>query len=115
MIWGWGDLGCYPKGTAWQEDSKTPTPHIDKLAGTGVRCSQGYTTGMVCAPSRAGLLTGRNPEKFGYFGFEDSLAPHSRIAQAPAAGAEGRRLSHRYGGEVAFQFGHGVVAAGSRL
>ncbi len=72
---GWGDLGCYPKGTAWQEDSKTPTPHIDQLAGTGVRCSQGYTTGMVCAPSRAGLLTGRYPEKFGYFGFEDSLAP----------------------------------------
>lgn len=72
---GWGDLGCYPKGKGWNDEAKTPTPEIDRLASTGVRCTQGYTTGMVCAPSRAGLLTGRYPEKFGYFGFEDSVAP----------------------------------------
>lgn len=75
---GWGDLGCYPKGKAWGEETKTPTPHIDALAASGVRCMQGYATGMVCAPSRAALLTGRNQQRFGYYGFEDSLAPIPR-------------------------------------
>lgn len=75
---GWGDLGCYPKGKAWGEEAKTPTPNIDALAASGVRCTQGYATGMVCAPSRAALLTGRNQQRFGYYGFEDSLAPIPR-------------------------------------
>lgn len=72
---GWGDIGCYPKGPAWGEDAIIPTPHIDAMAAGGVQCMQGYATGMVCAPSRAGLLTGQYPSRWGYYGFEDSLAP----------------------------------------
>jgi len=72
---GWGDLGCYPKGAAWGPEAITPTPCIDALAASGVRFTQGYATAMVCAPSRAALLTGKNQQRFGYYGFEDTLAP----------------------------------------
>ncbi len=44
------------------------TPHLDELAQSGVFCSQGYVASAVCSPSRAGLLTGRDPRRFGYEG-----------------------------------------------
>ncbi len=72
---GWGDIGVYPKGAAWGDETKVTTPNIDKLAQAGVMCTQGYTTGMVCAPSRAAMLAGQNQQRFGYYGFEDTLAP----------------------------------------
>lgn len=42
------------------------TPHIDSIAAEGVVCSQGYVCASVCSPSRAGLLTGRYPQRFGH-------------------------------------------------
>ena len=56
---GYGDLGCFGS-------KQIPTPHIDALAKDGIRCTQGYVSGAVCAPSRAGLMTGRYQERFGY-------------------------------------------------
>lgn len=41
------------------------TPNIDSLAKDGVRMTQGYVTAPQCAPSRAGLMTGRYQERFG--------------------------------------------------
>lgn len=43
-----------------------PTPHIDKLANEGINFTQGYVSGPVCSPSRAGLITGRNQVHFGH-------------------------------------------------
>lgn len=43
-----------------------PTPNIDKLAHEGVNFTNGYVSGPVCSPSRAGLLTGRNQVTFGH-------------------------------------------------
>jgi arylsulfatase A-like enzyme len=56
---GWGELGC-------QGNREIPTPHIDSLARDGVRCTQGYVAATYCSPSRAGLLTGRYPTRFGH-------------------------------------------------
>jgi len=56
---GYGDLGCYGS-------KQIETPHLDKLAATGIRCTDGYVSGNVCAPSRAGLLTGRYQQRFGF-------------------------------------------------
>ena len=40
------------------------TPHIDKLAATGVRFTQAYAH-TVCCPARAALITGRHPQRSG--------------------------------------------------
>ena len=51
---GYGDLGCYGQ-------AKTRTPHLDRLAGAGVRLTQHYSGNAVCAPSRCVLMTGLHP------------------------------------------------------
>jgi len=51
------DAGCY--GT---EDIKTP--NLDALASQGIKFTQAYAH-TVCCPSRAGLLTGRAPQRSG--------------------------------------------------
>jgi len=56
---GYGELSC-------QGNSEIPTPHIDSIARNGVRFTDGYVAGPNCSPSRAGLLTGRIPTRFGY-------------------------------------------------
>ena len=43
-----------------------PTPHLDRLAHDGLRCTNGYVTHPYCSPSRAGLLTGRDQARFGH-------------------------------------------------
>lgn len=42
------------------------TPNIDRIAKNGVVFSQGYVSYAVCSPSRAGLITGRYQNRFGY-------------------------------------------------
>jgi arylsulfatase A-like enzyme len=43
-----------------------PTPNIDRIAQNGVHFTSGYVSYCVCSPSRAGLLTGRYQDRFGY-------------------------------------------------
>jgi arylsulfatase A-like enzyme len=47
-------------------DPEFPTPNIDRLAASGVVCTQAYVSASVCSPSRAGLLTGRYQQRFGH-------------------------------------------------
>lgn len=42
-----------------------PTPHIDSIARDGVRFDQGHAGAAVCTVSRAALMTGRYPWRFG--------------------------------------------------
>lgn len=42
-----------------------PTPSIDSIARDGVRFDQGYAGAAVCTVSRAALMTGRYPWRFG--------------------------------------------------
>ena len=39
--------------------SKIPTPHLDRLAGEGMRFTDAHSPSAVCTPTRYGLLTGR--------------------------------------------------------
>jgi arylsulfatase A-like enzyme len=43
-----------------------PTPHLDRLAGEGLRCTSGYVTHPFCSPTRAALMTGRYQQRFGH-------------------------------------------------
>ncbi len=52
--------------TGMQGNQQIPTPGIDALAKSGVRCTAGYVTSSYCSPSRAGILTGRFQSRFGY-------------------------------------------------
>jgi arylsulfatase A-like enzyme len=48
---GYGDLGCYGQ-------KLIATPNIDRLAEQGIRFTQAYAGGPVCASSRSVLMTG---------------------------------------------------------
>lgn len=56
---GWGETGAYGC-------KDIPTPNIDSLAKNGVKFTQGYVAATYCSPSRAGLMTGRYPTRFGH-------------------------------------------------
>ncbi len=56
---GYADIGAHG-------GKEIPTPHIDALAGSGVRMTRGYVSGPYCSPTRAGLLTGRYQQRFGH-------------------------------------------------
>ena len=51
---GWADIGA--NGSTFHE-----TPHIDRLAKSGMRFTQGYAAGSVCSPTRASIMTGKHP------------------------------------------------------
>ncbi len=55
---GYGDLACFGA-----EDIETP--NIDRMAQDGIRFTEFYSASPVCSPSRAALLTGRLPQRFG--------------------------------------------------
>jgi len=82
---GYGDLGCY--GQQYIE-----TPHIDGLAGEGMRFTQFYAGATVCAPSRSVLLTGqhgghtyirdnRGVQPEGQYPLADSVQTFARLLQ----------------------------------
>lgn len=53
---GYSDVGFH--------GSDIKTPHIDRIANEGVRLERFYVT-PICSPTRAGLMTGRYPIRFG--------------------------------------------------
>jgi arylsulfatase A-like enzyme len=52
---GYGDLSCY--------DGRIETPRLDALAQNGMRFTDFHSSGPVCSPTRAGLLTGRYQQR----------------------------------------------------
>ena len=59
------DLGYSEVGALHQPD--TATPNIDAIARAGVVATNGYVSAPLCAPSRAGALTGRYQQSFGIY------------------------------------------------
>lgn len=57
---GYGDLACYGH-------PHIKTPHLDRLAKQGMRLTSCYAAAPVCSPSRAGMLTGRTPNRSGVY------------------------------------------------
>jgi len=55
---GFHDTGCYG-------NREVKTPHIDRLAAEGVRCTNSYSASPTCTVSRASFLTGRYPQRHG--------------------------------------------------
>ncbi|WP_158966527.1 sulfatase-like hydrolase/transferase [Paraglaciecola sp. L3A3] len=57
------DMGYADVGFNGSKDIKTP--NLDKLAGEGTVFKSAYNAHPFCGPSRAGIMTGRYPHKFG--------------------------------------------------
>jgi arylsulfatase A len=55
---GYGDFGVF-------NDGSLQTPTLDRLVAESVCLTQHYSASPVCAPARAGLLTGRYPHRTG--------------------------------------------------
>ena len=53
---GWKDVGCY--GSSFYE-----TPNIDRLAAQGMKFMQAYAASPVCSPTRASIMSGKNPAR----------------------------------------------------
>ncbi len=56
-------------------DDIARTPHLDKLAASGIRFTLAFTTAGVCAPSRAALITGQHQISFGGQHMRTSTSP----------------------------------------
>lgn len=71
---GWADLGVHGS-------PDVVTPNIDSIARDGTRFTAGYVSAPQCSPSRAGLLTGRYQNRFGFeynFPWNEGLDPDER-------------------------------------
>ncbi len=59
---GYGDLSTFGHPVI-------KTPNLDQMAENGIKFTNCYSAAPVCSPSRAGLLTGRSPNKAGIYDF----------------------------------------------
>ena len=76
---GYGDLGCFGH-------PRIKTPNLDQLAGQGVRFTDCYAAAPVCSPSRAGMLTGRTPQRCGIYDWiPDGSSMHLRRTEVTVA------------------------------
>jgi len=66
---GYNDITFNGGGVA---NGAVPTPNIDSIGRQGVSFAAGYAGNATCAPSRAAIMTGRYPTRFG---FEFTPAP----------------------------------------
>lgn len=57
------DQGAWAMGCAGNGEVRTP--HLDRLAATGMRMESFFCASPVCSPARASLLTGRIPSQHG--------------------------------------------------
>ena len=70
---GYQDVGVFGSKTI-------KTPHLDKMAGEGMKFTDFYSLAAVCSPSRAGLMTGCYPPRVGITGV---LFPRHTIGLNP--------------------------------
>ena len=56
---GHGDVSLYG-------NTLIETPHIDSIGRDGVQFTAGYSSAPLCSPARAGLVTGRYQQRFGF-------------------------------------------------
>lgn len=61
------DLGYADLGVLKASRGDVKTPHIDSLMAAGTYFSKAYATSPICNPSRAGLITGTQQQRWGTY------------------------------------------------
>ncbi len=74
------DLGKYEVSTYGGKNLQTP--NIDQLGAEGVVFESGYVTSPTCAPSRAGIMTGRVQNRCGFETQANEVYPKNRFTYA---------------------------------
>ncbi len=95
---GWGDVGFNGR-KSWK------TPNMDRLARQGTVFTRWYTNAVVCAPSRAALMTGRYGIHNGVSANNQDL-PRSEVTLAEALKANG------YATALFGKWHHGITRPG---
>jgi arylsulfatase A len=97
---GWGDVGFNGR-------HEWATPNLDRLAAQGTVFKRFYTAAVVCAPSRAALMTGKYTIHDGVCANEDDL-PAREVTLAEAFKARG------YATALFGKWHHGLPRAGQK-
>lgn len=72
---GYSDIGCFG-------GNFVPTPNINRMASSGMKCTQYYSAAPICSPSRAGLLTGMYPGRWNFSTYLDNRKHNKEAEQA---------------------------------
>ena len=100
---GYADFG-------FQGSKVIPTPHLDQLARQGIIFKQGYVSASVCGPSRAGLMTGKYQQRFG---FEENNVPGYMSTVSGASGDDmGIPLDEKLMGQYMKELGYATAYYG---
>jgi arylsulfatase A-like enzyme len=67
------DAGYYDFGFQGNEAFREITPNLDRLAERSTRFTQAYASATVCGPSRAGFITGKYQQRYG---FQENFPSH---------------------------------------
>jgi len=87
---GYGDLSCFGSPAV-------KTPNLDRLAKEGARFTRFYAASAVCSPTRASVLTGRYPLRFGitrHFNDRNQWLPESATTVAELLKGAGYNTAH---------------------
>jgi hypothetical protein len=90
---GFNDVTTYGGGHGAQG---VPTPAIDAIARDGVRFDRGYAGSAVCTVSRAALMTGRYPWRFGVQ-FTPTPGAFGAVVGGLGSRSERAAVDHRQG------------------
>jgi arylsulfatase A len=85
---GYGDLGSYGS-------KLIKTPHLDRMARSGLMMTDFYASANICTPSRAGLLTGRYPIRTGLAHEVIQAKDTNGLPQAEVTLAEALKSTHK--------------------
>ncbi len=87
---GYGDLSCFGSPAV-------KTPNLDRLASEGKKFTRFYAASAVCSPTRAAVLTGRYPLRFGitkHFNDVNQWLPESATTVAELLQDAGYNTAH---------------------
>jgi arylsulfatase A-like enzyme len=97
---GWGDVGFNGR-TEWK------TPHLDRLAAQGTVFKRWYSAAVVCAPSRAALMTGK-------YGIHNGVTGNSADLPADQVTLAAALHQHGYATALFGKWHHGTPRPGTK-
>ncbi|MFV0606380.1 MAG: sulfatase [Niabella sp.] len=84
---GWGDVG-------YNGNKIIQTPHLNQMAQEGLQFNRFYAASAVCSPTRASVLTGRNPNRMGVFNANVGILRPEEITLPELLKEEGYTTAH---------------------